>query len=172
MTLTGNGLAPAEDCIFCAIVRGEVEASLVHQDDEIVAFMDLHPVTPGHLLVVPRLHAVGLEDLPEDVGGRMWTRAHRLAGALRRSTLQCEGVNMFLADGEAAFQEIFHVHLHVFPRFAGDTFRIDADWRRRERVELDAAAAAVREGMTSAVRVGAVPAPGLAATRPSGHARA
>ncbi|WP_330464557.1 HIT family protein [Micromonospora zamorensis] len=150
MTLTGNGLAPAEDCIFCAIVRGEVEASLVHQDDEIVAFMDLHPVTPGHLLVVPRLHAVGLEDLPEDVGGRMWTQAHRLAGALRRSRLQCEGVNMFLADGEAAFQEIFHVHLHVFPRFAGDTFRIDADWRRRERVELDAAATAVREGMTSA----------------------
>lgn len=160
MDLTGDELAQAADCIFCAIVRGEADASLVHQDDEILAFMDLHPVTPGHLLVVPRLHAVGLEDLPEDVGGRMWTQAHRLAGALRRSTLRCEGVNMFLADGEAAFQEIFHVHLHVFPRFAGDTFRIAADWRRRERVELDAAAAAVREGMTSPARVEAGPALG------------
>ncbi|MFI7215692.1 HIT family protein [Micromonospora maritima] len=98
--------------------------------------------------------------MPEDVGGRMWTQAHRLAGALRRSTLRCEGVNLFLADGEAAFQEIFHVHLHVIPRFAGDTFRIDAEWRRRERVELDAAAAAVREGMASAARLGAGPAPG------------
>ncbi|MFF4876778.1 HIT family protein [Micromonospora sp. NPDC000668] len=159
MNLPGNELAQPEDCLFCAIVRGELEASLVHQDDEIIAFMDLHPVTPGHLLVVPRLHAVGLEDLPEDVGGRMWTQAHRLARALRRSTLRCEGVNMFLADGKAAFQEIFHVHLHVFPRFAGDTFRIDADWRRRERVELETTAVAVREGMTAA-QVAARPSPG------------
>ena len=59
---------------------------------------------------------------------------------------------MFLADGEAAFQEVFHVHLHVFPRFVGDRFRIDADWRVRDRAELDAAAAAVRDGMTAAAR--------------------
>jgi diadenosine tetraphosphate (Ap4A) HIT family hydrolase len=57
-------------------------------------------------------------------------------------------VNLFLADGAAAFQEIFHVHLHVFPRFAGDSFRIDADWRMRERGELDEAAAAVRRGLS------------------------
>jgi histidine triad (HIT) family protein len=61
-------------------------------------------------------------------------------------------VNIFLADGEAAYQEIFHVHLHVFPRFADDRFRIDADWRVTDREELDAAAAAVRDGMTAAAR--------------------
>ena len=106
MTLTENELDKADDCTFCAIVRGGAEASVVHQDDEVITFMDLQPITPGHSLVVPRRHAVGLEDLPEAVGVHMWTQAHRLARGLRRSDLRCEGVNMFLADGEAAFQEV------------------------------------------------------------------
>ncbi len=66
---------------------------------------------------------------------------------MRRTTLRCDGVNLFLADGEAAFQEIFHTHLHVFPRYAGDGFRIDADWRTRDRPELDAFAEQVRAGL-------------------------
>ncbi|WP_405885079.1 MULTISPECIES: HIT family protein [unclassified Streptomyces] len=72
-----------------------------------------------------------------------------LARALRRSGLLCEGVNLFLADGEAAFQEVFHVHLHALPRFAGDPFRIDADWRVHERDQLDVTAAAVRDGLAA-----------------------
>jgi diadenosine tetraphosphate (Ap4A) HIT family hydrolase len=75
--------------------------------------------------------------------------AHRLARALRRSGPRCEGVNLFLADGEAAFQEVFQVHPHVFPRFRGDPFRIQADWRVRERRVLDETAAAVREGVAA-----------------------
>ncbi|QPP09488.1 HIT family protein [Streptomyces bathyalis] len=134
-------------CVFCAIVRGQAEASTVHEDDSVVAFMDLRPVTPGHLLVVPKAHAVGLEDLEEALGARLWTVAQRLARALRRSPLRCDGVNLFLADGEAAFQEVFHVHLHVVPRFVGDGFRIDANWQVRERGELDKSAAAVRCGL-------------------------
>ncbi|WP_432093445.1 HIT family protein [Streptomyces sp. bgisy100] len=139
----------ADGCEFCAIVQGGAEASVVHEDDAVVAFMDLRPVTPGHLLVVPKAHAVGLEDLDEALGAEVWAVAHRLARALRSSDLRCEGVNLFLADGEAAFQEVFHVHLHVFPRFAGDSFRIDADWRVRERGELDESAAAVRAGLAA-----------------------
>jgi len=135
-------------CVFCAMVCGEAEASVVHEDDIVLAFMVLQPVTPGHLLVVPKAHAVGLADLDESAGTRVWQVAHRLGRALRHSGLRCEGVNLFLADGVAAFQEIFHVHLHVFPRFAGDTFRIDADWRMRQRDELDDAAAAVRLGLS------------------------
>jgi histidine triad (HIT) family protein len=135
-------------CVFCAIVRGQAEASVVYEDEAVVAFMDLQPVTPGHLLVVPRAHAAGLEDLEETAGVRMWSAAHRLSRALRRSDLRCDGVNLFVADGEAAFQEVFHVHVHVFPRFAGDGFRIEADWRVRERGELDRTAAAVRAGLS------------------------
>ncbi|WP_181801683.1 HIT family protein [Streptomyces shenzhenensis] len=137
------------ECVFCSIVQGQVEASTVYADDTVVAFMDHQPVTPGHLLVIPRAHAAGLEDLEPALGVVMWAAAHRLARALRRSDLRCEGVNLFLADGEAAFQEVFHVHLHVFPRYAGDDFRIEADWRVRERSELEASAAAVRAGLVA-----------------------
>jgi histidine triad (HIT) family protein len=133
--------------VFCAIIVGEAEASVVHADDKAVAFMDLGAVTPGHVLVVPRVHAVGLEDLDEDTSAHVWRIGHRVGRALRRSGLRCEGVNVFLADGEAAFQEIFHFHLHVFPRFQGDSFRIDADWTTRARHLLDEEARAVRRGL-------------------------
>ena len=136
-------------CVFCDIVAGRLESSRVHEDEHVIAFMDTRPVTPGHLLVVPRAHADFLEALNEDLGACVFRVAHRLARALRRSGLPCEGVNMFLADGEAAFQEVFHVHLHVFPRTAGDGFRIDADWRVRDRGELDAAAERVRHGVSA-----------------------
>ncbi|WP_255293261.1 HIT family protein [Streptomyces niveus] len=119
---------PNDGCVFCGIARGHVVASVVHEDDRVVAFMDLSPVTPGHVLVVPKSHAEGLVDLPDDLGVRVWEVGHRVGRALRLSGLRCEGVALFLADGEAAFQEIFHVHLHVFPRFKGDSFRIDANW--------------------------------------------
>ncbi|MGW7553622.1 HIT family protein [Streptomyces rimosus] len=141
--VTDNG------CVFCAIVNGRADASVVHEDESVIAFMDLQPVTSGHVLVIPKAHAVGLEDLQEDVGVAVWKVAHQLGRALRRSGLRCEGVNLFLADGEAAFQEVFHVHLHVFPRFAGDPFRMEADWRVQERAQLDRAAAAVRGGLAA-----------------------
>ena len=133
--------------MFCDIVAGRGEASVVHEDQHVIAFMDIQPATEGHLLVVPRVHTAFLEDLDEDLGTRVFRAGHRLARALRRSGLPCEGVNMFLADGEAAFQEVFHVHLHVFPRTAGDGFVIDARWRFRDRVELDASAEQVRRGV-------------------------
>ncbi|NAS25349.1 HIT domain-containing protein [Herbidospora sp. NEAU-GS84] len=135
---------PVDDCVFCAIVRGEAEASVPYADDQVMAIMDIAPVTPGHLLVIPRVHAVGLDDLDEDTGAHIWRIGHRMARALRRSGLRCDGVNVFLADGAAAFQEIFHVHLHVFPRYEGDGFRIEATWATRERSLLDREAQAIR----------------------------
>ncbi|MGB7817141.1 MAG: HIT family protein [Ornithinibacter sp.] len=140
--------SPTSPCLFCAIAAREVEASVVYEDETVVAFMDLNPVTPGHLLVAPRQHAVGLDDLDMSTGARVWSIAHVMGRALRRSGLRCEGVNLFVADGEAAFQEIFHFHLHVFPRYAGDGFTIDARWTRRERSLLDAEAEAIRTALT------------------------
>ncbi|RAY11283.1 HIT family protein [Actinomadura craniellae] len=134
-------------CVFCDIVRGEAEASVPYADDHVMVVMDIGAVTPGHLLVIPRVHAVGLEDLDEETGAHIWRVGHRMGRALRRSGLRCEGVNVFLADGEAALQEVFHFHLHVFPRFADDGFRIDANWGTRARALLDAEAAAVRSGL-------------------------
>jgi histidine triad (HIT) family protein len=139
-------VAAEGSCLLCDIVAGRAESSPVYDDEQVTAFMDIQPVTQGHLLVVPRAHVDFLESLDEDLGAHIFRVAHRLARALRRSGLPCEGVNMFLADGEAAFQEVFHVHLHVFPRTAGDGFRIDAEWRRRDREELDATAERIRHG--------------------------
>lgn len=150
--MTESQRAPEQECIFCAIVAGQVEASVVYQDETAVAFMDLNPVTPGHLLVVPRTHAVGLEDLDEVISAHIWSVGHRMARALRRSGLRCEGINVFLADGEVAFQEVFHFHLHVFPRHEGDGFAIDADWKERPRHLLDQEAQAIAR----ALRNGAV----------------
>jgi histidine triad (HIT) family protein len=136
-----------QGCVFCAIIAGTAEASVAYADDRVVAFMTLGAVTPGHVLVVPRVHAIGLEDLDEDTSTHVWRIGHRIGRALRRSGLHCEGVNVFLADGEAAFQEIFHFHLHVFPRFPGDSFRISADWATPARHLLNAEAQSVRRGL-------------------------
>jgi len=137
----------SDPCLLCEIAAGREESSTAYEDEHVLAIMDLCPVTEGHLFVFPRDHAESLAALSEDLGAHLFQVAHRLAKALYRSGLPCEGVNMFLADGEAAFQEVFHVHLHVFPRTPGDGFRIDADWRQRDRAELDTTAERVRSGL-------------------------
>lgn len=132
-------------CVFCDIVAGNAPASVVYEDDRVLAILDINPVTPGHLLVIPKRHAPYLADLDEEAGARMFVVAMRLAAALRGSGLRCDGINLFLADGEAAFQEVFHAHLHVFPRYPGDGFAIRADWSRSpSRADLDAIAARLR----------------------------
>lgn len=110
------------DCIFCKILAGELSASFVYRDEHCTAFMDIQPVNPGHVLVVPNAHAARLSELNPGAGGQLFQLGQRIAAALYASGLPCEGVNFFLADGEPAGQEVFHVHLHVFPRFDGDGF--------------------------------------------------
>jgi diadenosine tetraphosphate (Ap4A) HIT family hydrolase len=144
MAATGGGAG----CVFCDIIAGRQPASMVHSDETVIAFLDLRPLNTGHLLVIPRAHAACLADLDPALGGLMFAVAQRMAAALRGSGLPCEGVNLFLADGEAAFQEVFHVHLHVIPRTPGDGFRIKAKWRRPSRTELDSVAEQVRGGLT------------------------
>lgn len=140
----------ATDCPFCQIVDGDIASSRVHESDTVLAFMDINPVTPGHVLVAPKAHLPELADLPDDVASEMFSVARRLAAALRRSALRCDGVNLFYADGEAASQEVFHAHLHVFPRFAGDGFKLEARWGSDpDRAELDAIAAQLREPTTA-----------------------
>ena len=113
---------PATDCVFCRILAGELPATFVHRDEHCAAFMDIQPVNAGHVLVVPTSHATQLADLDPEVAARMLPLAQRVAAALRASGVRCEGVNLLLADGAAAMQEVFHVHLHVFPRYRGDGF--------------------------------------------------
>lgn len=143
---------PAATCVFCQIAAGEAPASVVYTDSDVIAFLDIRPVNAGHVLVIPRAHAVGLADLDPMLGGRLFQVAQQVAAAVRATELRCEGVNFFLADGVAAGQEVFHAHLHVLPRFTGDGFGISAAWSWPDRATLDGIAADLRA--TPALRTG------------------
>jgi histidine triad (HIT) family protein len=139
-----------EECIFCKIVGNFSRASIVYSDDSVLAFMDIQPVNPGHVLVIPKAHIPRLAKLDEETGSQLFKVATRIAQALRLSGLKCQGVNLHLADGEAAGQEVLHVHLHVIPRFSGDGFGIKFSRHngfRPERQQLDATASRIRKDM-------------------------
>jgi len=141
------------ECVFCRIIAGDEAASLVYRDELCVAFMDIQPVNPGHLLIVPLTHAAQLAELDVASAERLMSVAQRLGLALRQSSLRCEGVNLLLADGEAAGQDVFHVHLHAVPRFAGDGFgfRFSPGYHQRPpRADLDQAAALIRAALPTA----------------------
>jgi histidine triad (HIT) family protein len=136
------------DCIFCDIVEGRLPKSLVYEDGAALAFMDIQPINPGHVLVIPREHFALMSDMDEATGAHLFRVAMRVQEAIRRSGVRCEGINLFLADGEAAGQEVFHVHLHVFPRYTGDDVKIDYGWSvQPPREELDEVAAGIRSVM-------------------------
>jgi histidine triad (HIT) family protein len=129
-----------ENCVFCEIVKGTLPASMVSSDEKVLAFLDIQPVNPGHVLIIPKMHSARLLDLDEETGAHMFKIAMRVSRALRQSGVKCEGINLHLADGEAAFQEVLHVHLHVIPRFRGDGFGLKfgpAYNLRPDRRELD-----------------------------------
>jgi diadenosine tetraphosphate (Ap4A) HIT family hydrolase len=134
-----------DECIFCQIIAGESPASLFYDDDTVIGLMDISPVTNGHAMIIPKIHAPNLADMDEETGKHLWMIAQRTAAAIRKSGVRCEGINLFLADGEAAFQDVFHVHLHVFPRYKGDRFKIDANWDTNPtRAELDRVAKQIK----------------------------
>lgn len=134
-------------CVFCGILADAVPASVVLEDEETVAFLDISPITPGHTLVVPRAHAASLAELAPEAGAAVFRTAMRIAAALRRTNLQVDGVNLLLSDGAAAGQEVPHVHLHVVPRFPGDGLQIRTASQEPTRSELEANAAAIRTAL-------------------------
>lgn len=137
-------------CVFCAIVAGAAPASVIWRDDCVWAFLDIAPLVPGHALVVPVGHAEGLRDLAPEAGMALFRVAQQVAGGLRRIDPGLGGVNLFLADGREAGQEILHVHLHVLPRRRGDGVRIDlgpVHRRHPDREELNEMAARLRAAL-------------------------
>ena len=112
-----------DDCLFCQIVAGEAPATIVDSDERTVAFMDIHPATRGHALVVPRAHYADLAEIPDDELATCVQAARRLAErAVER--LGADGVNLLNAQGRAAWQTVFHFHFHVIPRYEGDPLRL------------------------------------------------
>ncbi len=139
-----------KNCIFCRIVAGEAPATLVYEDEAVVAFVDTMPVNAGHSLVIPRRHAEHLADMLAEEAAPMLEAARKVAAALRASGLRCDGINFHLADGAAAGQEGMHVHLHVIPRWRNDGAglrRPPGYGTKPPRSELEVIARAIREGI-------------------------
>ncbi len=116
---------PARDpeCLFCRIVAGELEATKVDEAERAVAFMDINPATRGHALVVPRAHAADLQAVDPDDLAACALAAQRLAARMRER-LGAAGVNLLNSSGAAAWQTVFHFHIHVIPRYEGDPLRL------------------------------------------------
>ena len=135
--------------MFCEIVAQREHSSIVAETDTVLALCDIYPVNPGHVLVLTKSHAQGLDDVDPAAGAEMFTVAQQVAKAIRRTDLRCEGIDLFLADGEAALQEVFHIHLHVIPRYRGDNFRLDSGQPTTPiaRVEMDRIASAIRNAL-------------------------
>jgi len=108
-----------EDCLFCRIVAGELPSTRVYEDDRVIAIMDIFPATRGHVLVIPRAHARDLHEVSEDDLAAAAVVAKRLA-ARAASGLGADGVTIMQSNGPAAWQTVFHYHVHVIPRYAGD----------------------------------------------------
>ncbi|MGV0633380.1 HIT family protein [Mycolicibacillus trivialis] len=107
-------------CVFCAVAAGAAPAVRIHEDDEFLAILDIRPFTRGHTLVIPKAHTVDLTDTPPETLAGMVTLGQRIARAARVSGLHADGNNLAINDGRAAFQSVFHIHLHVVPRRSGD----------------------------------------------------
>lgn len=111
----------SNDCIFCKIVAGEIPANKVFEDDKVLAFLDIKPVNPGHVLVIPKTHAEFLTDVDDNDLCQMIKITKKIDKSLRGG-LDAQGVNLFYADGAVAGQEISHAHIHIIPRYKGDGF--------------------------------------------------
>jgi len=116
-------MAHDPDCLFCKIVRGEIPATIVDQDERALAFMDISPANPGHLLVIPRQHARDLLEIPVADLAAVATMGQRQAQRVK-TVLGADGINLLNSCGADAWQTVFHFHLHVIPRYAGDPLQL------------------------------------------------
>ncbi len=136
-------MAEVEDCIFCKIVAGEIPSQIVAQDELTISFMDIAPATRGHVLVVPRRHSRDLQEIDDEDLTAVVLAAKRLAQRARER-LGADGVNLINSCGPAAWQTVFHFHVHVIPRYEGDPLRLPWVPTPGDPSEIAAAAAGLR----------------------------
>ncbi|MDX1674175.1 MAG: HIT domain-containing protein [Longimicrobiales bacterium] len=140
-----------EHCVFCRIIHGEETVSIVYEDDDALAFMDIQPASPGHVLVVSREHHDDLFDTPDDVAAHCLRVAKRLAPGIRQAT-GAAAVNLFSANGRAGGQDVLHFHLHLIPVREGEEFDLQLpkpDTPVPSRSRLDVMAARIGRAIQS-----------------------
>lgn len=108
-----------DNCIFCKIAAGEIPSYTVYEDDDFKAFMDIAPASKGHTILIPKKHADNIFDLDETVASKLLPVASKIARALKEE-LDCDGLNLLQNNGEIAGQTVFHLHMHLIPRYKDD----------------------------------------------------
>jgi histidine triad (HIT) family protein len=136
--------APANDCVFCAIAAGRAPAQVVDEDADTMAFLDIAPFTPGHTLVIPKRHTDDFWSVDAGTAAAVMRTAHRVADRMR-AALDPDGLNLLQATRAVAFQTVFHLHVHVIPRWVGDTMSMP-DWPKPAATPDELAAMARRLG--------------------------
>ena len=112
-----------DDCIFCKIANGEIPSTTIYENEEFRVFFDINPASKGHCLIVPKEHYSNIFEIDAEVAGRLFSLATAVAGSLKQE-LNCEGLNIVQNNGEIAGQTVFHFHLHLIPRYTGDTVNV------------------------------------------------
>jgi histidine triad (HIT) family protein len=134
------------DCVFCRIVARQIPATVVHEDDQTLAFMDLGQVNPGHVLVAVKKHAENLYALDDAQAGAVLRAAARVARAIR-DAFKPEGLSVYQANGAAAGQTVFHYHVHLVPRHGGDGMALTWPVKNPPREKLEDYAARIRKSL-------------------------
>ncbi len=124
----------AENCIFCKIANGEIPAATLYEDDAFRVILDLNPAALGHALILPKKHAANLMELPDETASKALVLAKKIAGKLQDG-LHADGLNVVQNNGEAAGQTVFHFHIHLIPRYEGDT--VSVKWKPGTLTDAD-----------------------------------
>ena len=134
------------DCVFCKIVARQIPATVVHEDDQVLAFMDLGQVNPGHVLVTLKAHVENLFGLEPAQAGAVASAAARIARGIR-AAFSPEGLSVYQANGKAAGQTVFHYHMHLVPRYEGDGMALSWPVKNPPRQKLEEYAAKIRSAL-------------------------
>lgn len=138
------------DCIFCKIINGEIPSVKVYEDEDVLAFLDISQVTPGHTLVVPKKHVADLFEYDEALAGKVFAKIPKIARAIKKSNPNIKGLNMMNNNGPVAYQTVFHSHFHLIPRYnQNDDFgvRFKDNSKNYTMEQLQEIAAHIQENM-------------------------
>ncbi|TSC94138.1 MAG: Hit-like protein involved in cell-cycle regulation [Parcubacteria group bacterium Licking1014_1] len=124
------------DCIFCRIAKGEIDSAKIWEDEKILAFLDINPLTRGHCLIIPKEHFENIFDLDKDILKEIIVIAKEISEKMKRS-LGAKGVNLLNSNGKEAEQLVFHFHLHIVPRYENDGRKITTDRAELKVVALE-----------------------------------
>ena len=144
---TAQAMHPA-DCIFCKIVAGEIPCAKLYEDGQVLAFLDIAPVAPGHALVIPKVHCQDLFDLP-DAFGAAWLAAQKLVGRAVTTAVGATGLNVQQNNGPSAGPLVFHAHIHLIPRREGDGLALWPGAPYADAAAMAAVAASVRQALAA-----------------------